>query len=105
MEFSRVEAAYAAKGGCRLVWDGKDEDDSDVVVLKVNELDQLSEILSNNSTGKVELEDGFSSIFVNSDFTKFDLREHKTLEASTIFLRKKVLEFKDIPYEEKSVKI
>jgi nitroreductase len=104
-DFSKVEASYLSKDGCRLVWKGIDEDDQDVVVLGKDDLDHLYEILSKDSTGKVDLEDEFSRILVNTDSTQFNLRDHKTLEVSTPVLKKSILEFKKIPYESKPIKI
>jgi nitroreductase len=103
--FSKIEVSYLSKDGGRLVWKGIDEDDQDVVVLGKKELDQLYEILSKDSTGKIDLEDGFSRILVNTDTVQFSLRDHKTLEASTTLLKKSILEFKKIPYEQKPIKI
>jgi nitroreductase len=104
-EFSLVEPSYISKDGCRLVWKGIDEDDQDVVVLNKNELDNLTEILSKDSTGKVELEDQYSTILVNTDTTQFHLKEHKILEAKTSVLAKKLLEYRKIPHEPKPIKI
>ncbi len=104
-KFSRVEPSYISKDGCRLIWSGIDEDDQDVVVLNKEELDHLSELLSKDSTGKVELEDEYSTILVNTDTTQFYLKEHKILEAKTSILAKKILEFKNLPHEPKPIKI
>ena len=104
-EFSRVEPSYISKEGCRLIWKGIDEDDQHVVVLSKDELDHLFELLSKDSTGKIELEDEFSTILVNTDTTQFQLREHKILEAKTSILRKKILEYRKVPHEPKPIKI
>lgn len=104
-EFSKIESSYLSKDGCRLVWKGIDEDDQDVVILDKDEFDKLVEILSKDSTGRVELEDQFSNILINTDTTQFNLRDHKTLEAPTSVLRKNVLDFKKIPHEPKPIKI
>lgn len=103
--FSRVEPSYLSKDGCRLIWKGVDEDDQDVVVLGGHELDQLYEILSKDSTGKVKLEDEYSSILINTDTTQFNLKDHKILEVATLQLKKSILEFKKVPYEPKPIKI
>lgn len=105
MEFYQVEPSYIAKEGCRLIWSGVDEDDQDVIVLNKDELENLFEILSKDSTGKVELEDEFSTIFVNTDITQFRLKEHKMLEVKTTTLRKKIMEYKKVPHEPKPIKI
>jgi nitroreductase len=104
-KFVRVEPSYSSKDGCRLVWEGVDEDDSDVVVLNKNELDALVEILSKNSTGKVELEDEFSTILVNTDVVQFRLKDGKALEAKTSLMTKAILEFKKIPHVPKPIKV
>jgi nitroreductase len=104
-QFSRVEPSYISKDGCRLVWSGIDEDDQDVVVLGKNELDSLFEILSKDSTGKVELEDEHSTILVNTDTTQFHLKEHKILEVKTSVLTKQISEYKKVPHEPKPIKI
>lgn len=104
-EFSRVEASYIAKDGCRIVWKGIDEDDQDVVVLGKDELDSLTEILSKDSTGKVELEDEFSTILINTDIIQFRLKEGKTLEVNTSVLTKNILEYKKIPHAPKPIKV
>ena len=83
VDFSKIESSYLSKDGCRLVWKGIDEDDTDVVILRKKEFDTLFEILSKESTGKVELEDEISNIFINTDITQFHLKEHKTLEVET----------------------
>ena len=104
-EFSKVEPAYTSKEGCRIVWKGIDEDDQDTVILNKKELDYLTELLSKESTGKVELEDEFSTILINTDITQFRLKEHKTLEVNTSVLRKNILEYRKVPHEQNPIKI
>jgi nitroreductase len=104
-EFSKIEPSYLSKDGCRLVWKGIDEDDQDVVVLGKDDLEQLFELLSKGIAGKVELEDEFSNILINTDVTQFRLRDHKELEADTSILTKKILEFKKIPHQERPIRI
>ena len=105
MEFSQVEPSYISKDGCRLIWRGIDEDDQDAIVLNKHELEDLFELLSKESTGKVELEDEFSTIWVNTDTTQFRLKEHKMLEVKTTILRKKILEYRNVPHVLKPIKI
>lgn len=105
MEFFGVEPSYISKEGCRLIWKGVDEDDQDAVILSKDELEHLLEFLSKDSTGKVELEDEFSAILINTDTTQFRLKEHKMLEAKTSTLRKKIMEFMKVPHEFKPIKI
>ena len=103
MEFTKVEPAYTSKDGCRLVWEGKKEEESDTVILNKKELKSLVEILKKDIAGRVHLEDMTSSIMVNSDVTQFTLQDHRQLEADTFELQKKVLEFVKIPHEPKYV--
>jgi len=104
-EFKDVEPSYFSKDGCRLVWTGVDEDDTDVVLLNKNELDNVVEILKNNNVGKVELEDNFSEILINSDVIQFRLKERDQLEANTNDFRKKILEYANVPHEPLHVQI
>ena len=104
-EFSGIEPSYISKEGCRLIWKGIDEDDQTVVVLSKDELDHLFELFSKDSTGRIELEDEFSTILVNTDTTQFQLKEHKILEVKTSILRKKILEYRKVPHEPKPIKI
>ena len=104
-EFSRIEPSYISKEGCRVIWQGIDEDDQHAVILNKNELEILTELLSKESTGKVELEDEFSKILINTDTTQFQLKESKILEVKTSVLRKNILEYKDVPHETNPIKI
>ena len=99
MEFHTVEPSYISKDGCRLVWKGIDEDDTDVVILNKKELDDLVEILKSNGTGEVELEDQSSMIRINSDVTEFILTNHRLLEAKTTIIQEQVLAFVKVPHE------
>ena len=104
-QFTKVEEPYTSKDGVRLIWQGIDEDDSDVVILGKDELDSLIEILSKEKTGKVELEDEFSSILINSDISQFRLKDERYLEADTELLREKILEYMKIPHESQSLQV
>ena len=105
MEFKTVEPSYTSKDGCRLVWQGVDEDDTDVVILNKSELEKLVEIFKKNSTGEVELEDQTSFIRVNSDVTQFTLTNHRLLEAKTTEIQEQVLEYAKVPHEPQYVYI
>ncbi len=105
MQFSRIEPSYTSKDGCRLVWKGVDEDDLDTVILNKKELEQLIEILKEDITGEVELEDQVSRIMINSDVTQFNLKDHDLLEVKTTELQKQVLDFAQIPHEPQYVYI
>lgn len=103
--FEKIEPSYFSKDGCRLVWCGVDENDTDTVVLNKDELDKLVEILKNNNVGKVELEDNFSEILINSDVVQFRLKEREQLEAKTSDFRTKVLDYAKIPHDPLYVQI
>ena len=99
MDFSRIEPAYTTKDGCRLIWQGTNEDDTDTILLNKKEFDQIIEILQKNSVGTIELEDQMSTILINSDIIQFNLKDHNTLEAQTFEFQKKILEYAKIPHE------
>jgi len=105
MKFTTVEPAYTSKQGCRLIWKGTDEDDSDTIILNKEDLDSLVEILKEDTTGTVTLEDQVSTILVNSDVTLFTLQGHTLLEADTFELQKQILEYAKIPHEPQYVYI
>ena len=105
MIFSRVEPAYTTKDGCRLVWQGIDEDDTDTIILNKKELESLLEILQKDSTGTIELEDQMSTILINSDTIQFNLKDHNPLEAQTFEFQKKILDYAKIPHEPQYVYI
>ena len=104
MKFSKVEPSYTSKEGCRLVWQGEDEDEKSAVILSKQELDSLVEILKKDSTGKIDLEDQVSTIFINSDVTQFNLRD-RVLEIDTSDLQKQVLEYAQVPHEAQYVHV
>ena len=99
MDFSRVEPAYTTKDGCRLIWQGTNEDDTDTILLNKKEFDQIIEILQKNSVGTIELEDQMSTILINSDIIQFNLKDHNTLEVPTFEFQKKILEYAKVPHE------
>jgi len=105
MRLSRVESTYTAKRGCRLVWQGDGEDDTETVILNGNELDSLVEILKKDKAGRVTLEDQMSSILINSDVTQFTLQGRTPLEADTFELQRQVLEYAKIPHEPQYVHV
>jgi len=78
--------------GCRLIWSNDGEEER-VVYLRHEDLVQLKEVLSHDSTDKIELEDGVSSIMVNSDTTEFFMANRKSLEIETNLLKEKIMEF------------
>lgn len=78
--------------GCRLIWRTEDDEER-VVYLRHQDLVELNEVLSHSSTAKIELEDGVSSIMVNSDTTEFFMANVKSLEIDTKVLKEKISEF------------
>ena len=98
MQFSKIEASYTSKDGCRLVWKGVEEDDSDTIILNKKELEQLIDLLKGDSSGEVDLEDQVSRIMVNSDVTEFNLKDHDLLEVKTIDLQKHILDYAKIAH-------
>jgi len=84
---------------------GVDEDDKHAVILNKSEFEQLIEILKQNSTGRISLEDQVSNILINSDVTQFNLTGHRYLEAKTTTLQKQVLEYAKIPHEPQYIHI
>lgn len=92
MEFHGIEVPYASPGGARLVWRGLDEDDEQAVVLTSEELSQLVDLFEKNTTGKIELTDQISKVFVNFDVTQFKL-QYVFLEADTNILKQKVMDY------------
>ena len=60
---------------------------------------ELNELLDYGSTGKIEMEDGASSILVNSDSTDFFPAGQKPLKIDTLALKIALKEFmKNNPY-------
>ena len=104
MKFSRVEPSYTSKDGCRIVWDGDDEDEKSTVILNKNELDALVELLKKDLAGKIDLEDQISTIFVNSDVTQFNLKD-RMFEAKTSELQKEILEYAKVPHDPQYVHV
>ena len=61
-------------------------------------MNELNELLDHGSTGKIEMEDGASSILVNSDSTDFFLAGQKALKIETLVLKIALKDFlKDNP--------
>lgn len=104
-EFSTIEPSYISKDGCRVIWKGSDEDDQHAVILNKSELDELTEILSKDSTGIIKLQDEYSRIMVNTDTTQFQLKENKSFEVKTSVFQKSLLEYRKIPSVPKPIKV
>jgi len=64
-----------------------------IVFLKNDDLEHVFDVLEKNSTDKVELEDGTSSIMINSDMVEFHLPEKKLLTVEREILKQKIAEY------------
>jgi hypothetical protein len=83
----RIDTPYLpGEQGCRFTWI-LDEDDEKTLYVRHEDLNELNELLSHGSTGKIEMEDGASSILVNSDSTDFFLAGQKALKIETLALK------------------
>jgi len=89
----RIETPYLPdEKGCRIIW-VINEDEEKILYLRNNDLKELEEVLENASTAKIELEDGASSILVNSDITDFFLDGEKHLKIETLALKVALKQF------------
>ena len=83
----RIDTPYLpGEKGCRLTWIIA-EDDEKTLYVRHEDLNELKELLNHGSTGKIEMEDGASSILVNSDTTDFFLAGQKALKIETLVLK------------------
>ena len=89
----RIDTPYLPdEKGCRMIW-AINEDEEKIIYLRNDDLKELEEILENGSTAKIELEDGASSILVNSDVTDFFLDGEKHLKIETLVLKVALKQF------------
>ena len=89
----RIDTPYLpGEKGCRMIW-AINEDEEKIIYLRNDDLKELEEILENGSTAKIELEDGASSILVNSDVTDFFLDGEKHLKIETLVLKVALKQF------------
>jgi len=89
----RIDTPYLPnEKGCRFTWTIK-EDEEKTLYLRDDDLKELYEVLNHGSTAKIELEDGASSILVNSDMTDFFLDGEKHLKIETLALKVAVKQF------------
>ena len=72
--------------GCRISWLYTDEEEK-TLYLRHEDLMELNEVLEHGSTAKIEMEDGASSILVNSDSTDFFLAGEKSQKIETLALK------------------
>ena len=83
----RIDTPYLpGDKGCRLTWIIA-EDEEKTLYVRHEDLNELKELLNHGSTGKIEMEDGASSILVNSDTTDFFLAGQKALKIETLVLK------------------
>ena len=83
----RIDTPYLpGEKGCRLTWIIT-EDEEKTLYVRHEDLNELKELLNHGSTGKIEMEDGASSILVNSDTTDFFLAGQKALKIETLVLK------------------
>lgn len=94
-EFSKVDYPYVKKeNGCRLVWaDPEDNDKEKVIYLTQDDLSHLHSLLSQNSTGRITLEDNAGSIIVNEQDCEFNIKGGNTLAVKTGLLAEKLGKF------------
>ena len=94
----RIDTPYLpGEKGCRLTWIIA-EDEEKTLYVRHEDLNELKELLNHGSTGKIEMEDGASSILVNSDTTDFFLAGQKALKIETLVLKIALKDFlKDNP--------
>ena len=83
----RIDTPYLpGEKGCRFTWiTGEDEEKT--LYVRHQDITELDELLTHGSTGKIEMEDGASSILVNSDTTDFFLAGQKSLKIDTLALK------------------
>ena len=83
----RIDTPYLpGEKGCRLTWI-LSEDEEKTLYVRHEDLMELDDLLSHGSTGKIEMEDGASSILVNSDSTDFFLAGEKSQKIETLALK------------------
>ena len=89
----RIDTPYLpGEKGCRFTWI-INEDQEKTLYVRHEDLIELHELLAHGSTGKIEMEDGASSILVNSDSTDFFLAGQNHLKIETLALKVALKEF------------
>jgi len=83
----KIETPYLpGEKGCRISWLFTDDEEK-TLYLRHEDLMELNEVLEHGSTAKIEMEDGASSILVNSDSTDFFLAGEKSQKIETLALK------------------
>ena len=89
----RIDTPYLpGEKGCRFTWTIS-EDDEKTLYLRHEDLFELNDVLTHGSSAKIEMEDGASSILVNSDVTDFFLAGQQHLKIETLALKVALSEF------------
>ena len=89
----RIDTPYLpGEKGCRFTWI-LTEDDEKTLYLRHEDLLELNDVLMHGSSAKIEMEDGASSILVNSDVTDFFLAGQRHLKIETLALKVALKEF------------
>ena len=83
----KIETQYLpGEKGCRITWLFTDDEEK-TLYLRHEDLMEMIEILEHGTTAKIEMEDGASSILVNSDSTDFFLAGQKSQKIETLALK------------------
>jgi len=89
----RIDTPYLPnEKGCRFTWTIS-EDEEKILYLRDDDLNELIDVLEHGSTAKIEMEDGASSILVNTDITDFFLDGEKHLKIETLALKVALKQF------------
>ena len=89
----KIETPYLpGEKGCRITWLFTDDEEK-TLYLRHEDLMEMIEILEHGTTAKIEMEDGASSILVNSDSTDFFLAGQKSQKIETLALKIALREF------------
>ena len=89
----KIETTYLpGEKGCRISWLFTDEEEK-TLYLRHEDLLELNEVLTHGATAKIEMEDGASSILVNSDSTDFFLAGEKSQKIETLALKVALKDF------------
>jgi len=89
----KIDTPYLpGEKGCRISWIFPDEEEK-TLYLRHEDLLELNEVLKHGTTAKIEMEDGASSILVNSDSTDFFLAGEKPQKIETLALKVALKDF------------
>ena len=89
----KIDTPYLpGEKGCIITWLFTDDDEK-TLYLRHEDLMEIIEVLEHSSTAKIEMEDGASSILVNSDVTDFFIAGEKHMKIETLALKVALREF------------